>query len=267
MNERKIIFTDFFDTLVPREIKCNNENSNKEYKIIQKFLNEYLNEKNIMYIITSTSHSCLEEIFRVFNRMASNLDKDKLKYLHIYLTGGGDYKFIKDYEFSETGIIINHRGGSKEIIVERLINEIGIENNDKIISAGDSMRDINMLFKVHDIGGTSYYIDKYNLKLAKDMRVESLINTIVLHRFDINILKEMKWHESYVKAFNKLLEQYNSGIINREQLEHMYAIIKISDMYSLIINKENNSSQFVNDIEKKLVLVRDRKDILEKFRI
>lgn len=267
MKNRKIIFTDFFETLATRELKRHPNLAKQEYELLQTFLYQYLTNQNLMFIISSSDHLILEDFVMIFNKLTSRLDDEKRKKLFFYMIGSSKegLKLPKNFYIIE---------GKKENVVSNLISRIKIKPEDTVIAAGNDANDINMLFKVHDIGGTSYFVNQY-ASIAQDMDIKDLIGSIsskeiALTKGILNQDESDKYYENnfdkYVKIYNNLHKLYETGNISREKLTEIYSILSINEEYDFFHLKEKRNLQKDKEgIEKKLVLVNDRKDIYSKF--
>ena len=225
-----------------------------------------------MYIISSFDHVDRERFKRIFNKVSKGINKDKLKYLLFYITGvnrqdfNSYFRFTDEYFLEETGITINHVYGRKEDVVQHLLNEIKVQKSDQFISAGDTPGDINMLFKIHDIGGKSYYVNSYYNNVVQDKSVEILINSIACHNLDHSTYCSDEWNNSYFLIYHKWLNDYHKGLINRDKLEYIYSLLEIQNMHNLSYeNCEQTYPVDLSNYEKKLTLVKSIDEVFNKF--
>ena len=156
--------------------------------------------------------------------------------------------------------------GRKEDVVDFLMKDINIQKMDKIIAAGDSPCDINMLFKIHDIGGIIYYINSYYNHAMEDKSTSSLINSISCNNLDCSIYGTDEWQLAYTSIYNKWLNQYNSGSVSREKIEQIYSLLEIQAMHNLSYgNNKKNFPVDLSEYERKFVLVKSSDEVLHKF--
>lgn len=208
----------------------------------------------------------LEHFLMIFEKLISKLDKEQLKNLSFYLTGTKPEKITLPKNFN---IVLD----KKENIANQLIRKNKITTKDKILSAGNDGNDINMLFKVYDMGGTSYFINEYYYQIAQTLDDSSLLKEIASKETTLAHMKPIPKEnlneiskESqivYNNMLKKLQHLYNSKKITREQLINMYSILTITKEYNT--STYSNSKKNKDNIKKKLILVNDRKDIFKNF--
>jgi len=265
---KKIIFTDLFDTIATKEIAKhpNSDKAKEEYQYLQNFLSQYLTPNNFIFIISKMEPLTLEHFLMIFEKLISKLDKEQLKNLSFYLTGTKPEKITLPKNFN---IVLE----KKENIANQLIRKNKITTKDKILSAGNDGNDINMLFKVYDMGGTSYFINEYYYQIAQTLDDSSLLKEIASKETTLAHMKPIPKEnlneiskESqivYNNMLKKLQHLYNSKKITREQLINMYSILTITKEYNT--STYSNSKKNKDNIKKKLILVNDRKDIFKNF--
>ena len=252
MEKRKVVFTNFFDTIARRAIKHDNIEGKQELKRVQDFLNDFLDKNNYMFILTLLDHTSLEDFLIIFNKIAQGIEEEKIKNLSFHITGLSDtYKLIETHKLPDSNVVVNQYHSNKQTVTTSLIKNLSIGMQDHIVAAGSSLHDINMLLNLHDIGGTSYFMDKHYLPFCDSLDIDSMITRIASHPVS---------KEKFLVIYNDLTRQYQNKVITKEEIQKMYVTCKISDICNSFINRDPIKLQ--QQLEKKLILTRDYQDII-----
>ena len=262
-NERTIIFSDLFGTLISEcEELCNNNlNYDDEFKILAEFLNWYLEGDNIFAIVSNPDHVLPTTYIEIFDRIVYLLEPEKVKRLYSIIRNSEPLCLIS----KSTGYKVNfYPMRTKADAPAILFSKIGINGN--LISVGDNACDIHMLMKICELGGKSFF------------NINPLENTMAGHgiREDYNKFSDIELiyklasakvshiesYEEYIKRGKyyeiELLEQYNSGNIKREQLIKQLHLLYIANLYEIelihkkdLVDKSISETFEVNDFAKK----------------
>ncbi len=261
MSKRKIIFTDFFGTLASNAIKYNKPQSKTEYQILQQFLKQYLNRNHLMYIISySHNHATIDEYINIYKNLIAGIGELQKESLFFYINGNTsrDKTIIFDN--------FNLMEKNKEEALMQIAEDIKLNATDQIISAGDDINDLEMLFKANELGGISYFLtSSFEWNLEKED--EYLIRNIASARAISSCKGKSSYENSeflakfWIPIYNELKLKYEEEKISRIELEQMrihLAILEGWNWYHIGEKKKQISEEMLGQ---KLVLVKNKNEL------
>ncbi len=267
MEKRKIIISDLIDTLVSIKIQSKSEEGEKELFTLVHFLNNYLQENQYMFIISNAGgHSTTERIAEVYHRLYYALENENRKYLWFYVIGDplAQIEVVSD-QFKIMRV-------DKKTITENIISDFYITENVQIIGAGNDVKDIDMLFTLHNLGGICYYIyDEFDEETN-----ESLIRSISFKKADLfmksqcsNLNKfqyEEEFFEEFQKKYNELENDYQNGRLDRKTLLKMHSFLSIASQYNFIEGtKKQTLIKDMSVLENKLILIKNKEELYKEL--
>lgn len=273
MSKRTIIFSDFYDTLATYAIQGKDERGMKEFTTLSLFLNRYLQENHFMYIISNAAgHTTIGDSAILYNRIYNDLDKTYQDNLFYYAIGN------PTTEHEKTPLNFKVVTGSKEKIVAKIIEEQNITQEDVVIGAGDMGTDIDMLFKISDIGGKSFYnifryyeevkqSDEHYIRTIANKRACSFIDQKYGNSLSFE-LRTKKVYEKFLSIYNELKSKYENGDLSSKELEQMYYYSMVNSFdYNSITNLIRKEEKYISEEEltKKLVLVKNTEELYHQF--
>lgn len=273
MSKRTIIFSDFYDTLATYAIQGKDERGMKEFTTLSLFLNHYLQENHFMYIISNAAgHTTIGDSAVMYNRIYNELDSTYQDHLFYYAIGN------PTTEHEKTPLNFKVVTGSKEKIVEQIIEEQNITQEDVVIGAGDMGTDINMLCKISDIGGKSFYnIARYyeEAKQSDEHYIRSIAHKrarlLIEQKYGDSLSFELKSKlvdEKCLSIYNVLKSKYENGEFRSSELEQMYYYSMVSSFdYNSITNLRKKEEKYISEEEltRKLVLVENTEELYNQF--
>ncbi len=267
MEKRKIIISDLIDTLTSLKIQSKSEDGEKELFTLVHFLNNYLQENQYMFIVSNAGgHSTTERIAEVYHRLYCALEKSCRKYLWFYVIGNP----LAQIEMVSNQFIIMQE--DKKTITKNIVSDFYITENDQIIGAGNDVKDIDMLFILHNLGGICYYIyDEFDEETD-----ESLIRSVSFKKTSLfmnnqysnlnKIQYEEKFFEEFQKKYNELENDYQNGRLDRKTLLKMHSFLSIASQYNFIEGtKKQTLIKDVSVLENKLILIKSKEDLYKKL--
>lgn len=225
---KKVLFTDLFGTLIHEgtltSIKLYNS-VEKEYSIVSRYMNEFLNEGNYIAIVTEPGgHG---NFGRIFNNQIANLnsfiDENLRSNLAYYMQGSGAISpedhinkkmingklcYIGEHPFK--GIAIN----KKEEAITDFLRTIPLPY--QIYGIGDSAKDIPMLLKVQESGGKSSLIDEYSYQrhFTTDKIIQNELDAEFLFKLR-EVMRKQPFEERIIQGI--ISEQEMALLIRREE--------------------------------------------------
>lgn len=273
MAKKTVIFSDFYDTLATYAIQGKDERGLKEFHILYSFLVRYLQKNRYMFVISNAGgHASLKDSAKIYNRLYHELENNYRDNLFFYMIGNP----LEEHEKTASNFKVVT--DSKEKIVEKIIEEKNITSEDIVVGAGDTGSDIDMLFKISDFGGKSFYNiyrcydevkqpDEYYIRSIAYRRACFLIEQQCEKRLSSE-LKSEKEYEIFLGIYNELESKYVNGELSSKELELMYYYSQISFFdYNSVANLRRKEEKIISEEEvaKKLILVKSTEELYHQF--
>lgn len=175
----------------------------RECKEVSRFIDQILSLNNYFVIVSSSHHDAKERISRKFNffyNYVSEANRDKLLFFISEAKGGKGTIF--EYEDVKVSLI-GEKVECVDIVLDKLKNN-GIQVNN-IVGFGDDEKDVDMLFRIQELGGSvgtiadkdMYLTNEFSFIDINDDNYEEVIKKIVDDEFSVDtmILSRMKQNE------------------------------------------------------------------------
>lgn len=188
---------------------------------IKKSIESLLEDNNILVIVTSQSHAYLtnEKLSLIYN----SIDKKyRYKVFLFESSAGTEIKILKSNIYNYPGLL-NNSGVTIHLIIDKIESlkfmEEHFENNNmkinKIYGLGDDNRDIDLLLKIKQLGGSVGIVGYRELKEyynTDNIDIDDLCDTIartVYHIYQVRLINDYtrKYSEQGYNVLLKSLKQ------------------------------------------------------------
>lgn len=225
---KKILFTDLFGTLINASMLDSKKYYNsveKEYSIVSRYMNEFLNEGNYIAIVTEPGgHGNFGRIFN--NRIAylnSFIDEDLRSHLAYYMQGNGSISpedhinkkmingkmcYIGEHPF--VGIAVN----KKEEAITDFLQTVPLPY--QIYGIGDSMKDTPMLLKIQELGGKISLIDMSLYSYQGNFTTDDIIENELTVEFHFR-LRELYKNQSFEERMQGIMSEQEMALLMKRE--------------------------------------------------
>ena len=284
INKKKmgVVFSDLQSTLIGGGLITTWEEYEKECSKVIPLIDLILSNNNYFVIVSTIHHDVMERIARRFSIIYNSIINDNKDKILFFCSECDETKTIQI-----NGIDINlikEKEDSVDIVISRMTKE-GIEIS-KIIGLGDDEKDLNMLFKIKELGGEVGIVADPSMSFSTCMTyidfnklpLEVIIELVVDMEFKIETLKlinkkrdeaiEKQQHmlkylaesSEYIDLLDRkskrsleLKEAYIKGTINSDGLQRCLTVAELTNRYyyRYVEGKEMNSN-IDDDIQKRI---------------
>lgn len=244
----------------------------RECREVSVFIDQILSLNNYFVIVSSSHHDAKERISRKFNffyNYVSEANRDKLLFFISEISEKDGKGTIFEYENVKVGLI-GEKVECVDIVLDSLKNS-GVQIN-SIVGFGDDEKDVDMLFRIQELGGIvgtiadkdMYLTNEFSFTDINDDNYEEVIKKIVDEEFGVDtmILSQRKQKEysggnffkqlfssSELKSIlekkdkrqEELKNAYVVGEINKDTLQRCLYVAELTRRYFIRYHFSDNN--------------------------
>lgn len=242
-----VVFTDLECTLIGGGTKRLEtwELYERECREVSAFIDQILSLNNYFVIVSSSHHDAKERISRKFNffyNYVSEVNRDKLLFFISEISEKDGKGTIFEYEDVKVGLI-GEKVECVDIVLDNLKNS-GVQINN-IVGFGDDEKDVDMLFRIQELGGSvgtiadkdMYLTNEFSFPDINDSNFEDVIKDIVDKEFSADTMILSRTKQNEYSGGNFLKQLFSSSELKNilemkekreEELKHSYVIGEIN---------------------------------------
>ena len=278
-----LVFTDLQCTLIGGGLIETWEEYEKECLKVIPLINLILSNNNYFVIVSTIHHDVIERIARRFSIIYDSITNDNKDKIFFFCSECDD---IKTIEINGINInLIKEKEDSVDIIISKMKEE-GIEIS-KIIGLGDDEKDLNMLFKIKELGGEVGIVADPSMSFSTCMTyidfnklsIDEIIQLVVDMEFKIetlrlintkreeviekqqHMLKYLAKSSEYIDLLDRkskrsleLKEAYIKGAIDSDGLQRCLTIAELTNRYyyRYVEDTKIKNKEIDEDIQKRI---------------
>lgn len=281
-----VIFSDLECTLIGGAQTWTWEEYIESCKKVASLINLIISQNNYFVIVSSCYHATVGHVARKFNiiyNFLSDQNKDKMIFF-CSNTGKNTIEKIDDVNVH----MIEAKEECIDIVLDKLKNE-GFELNN-IFGIGDDEKDLNMLFKIQELGGAVGVIADSSMRTLNlidyldfdNLTIEDITNNIIEAEFhiEINRLIRQKLEEAKLQSIHafkhlsnsdeyknlckrkeqrkqELIEGYTNSLIDNDALQKCFITAQLANRYysRYVQRKELNGEVVDENIQQRIYSV------------
>jgi len=241
---KKVLFTDLVGTLICRfrnDSIYYYHNLEKEIALVSRYFHYFLEEGNDIVVVTEpNAHNNPEFVFSELCLLHDMINPKYRTHLSYYFVTNQEHT---KKEMLEKQLKVNQISSKKEAVE----NFLKTDQHSFLYGIGDSMNDIEMLLRIHQLGGNSSFmdLDLYRVPITMDEVIEKQLKM----EFSLSIKNilarktiEEKMNDCYSQEEINLLQARNlrrqelyqqayNGDIDLDHINRKYSIYSECDSY------------------------------------
>lgn len=281
-----VVFSDLEATLIGGGHMWSWEEYTEECEKASDFINLILSKNNYFVIVSSCYHDTEDRVAQKFNIIYNFLLEENKDKIMFFISNTGKNCVEKKENINVH--LIEEKQECINIVLNKLKND-GIEVSN-IIGIGDDEKDLDMLFRIQELGGTVGVVADSCMGFSSLIRyldfdkstIDEIINTIIESEFNIetNRLISKKLEEAKQQSIHglkhlygsyeykiliegksarnqELKEKYLNGVIDNDALQKCYVTSQLANRYysRYVQRKELNGEIIDENLQQKIYLV------------